>query len=193
MSTGYLAEKYARYGPILLTPSPCQKTAATKDAIRVCYHGTASHPGEIAWLLPVMRAVLERNPDIHFEIFGIRKVATKFSGLPRVSVLHPMSWPNYLSYTSSHRCDIALAPLLPGAFNAARGPTKFYDYTRMGAAGVYSDVAPYRGFIRDGVDGILLDGDPSHWVDVILLLAKDEARRKLMAAAARKRVSEALE
>jgi len=156
--------------------------------VRVCYHGTASHPREIDWLLPVIEQVQARSEAIHFELFGGRAVARRFGGLPRVSVLHPMAWPNYLAYTASHRCDIALAPLLPGAFNAARGPTKFYDYTRMGAAGLYSDVAPYRGFVRDGGDGLLLDNDSERWIGAILTLALDAEKRAGLAAAARQRL-----
>lgn len=188
VSTPYLAQKYARHQPVLLEPLPSGKTVSARRAIRVCYHGTASHPQEFEWLLPMIRAVQERCDDIHFELFGGRDVARRFAAVPRVSVLHPMSWSNYLAYTAGHACDIALAPLLPGAFNAARGPTKFYDYTRMGAAGLYSDMAPYRGFVRDGVDGVLLGNDAAQWVEAILLLARDGERRQTLATAARQRV-----
>jgi len=188
VSTPYLAEKYARFDPVLLGPLPSVLTLAQKPTVRVCYHGTASHPREIDWLLPVIEQVQARSEAIHFELFGGRAVAKRFGGLPRVSVLHPMAWPNYLAYTASYRCDIALAPLLPGAFNAARGPIKFYDYTRMGAAGLYSDVVPYRGFVRDGVDGLLLDNDPERWIEAILALALDAEKRAALAAAARQRL-----
>ena len=80
-----------------------------------------------------------------------------------------------------------LAPLLPGAFNAARGPTKFFDFARMGAVGIYSDVAPYRGFIRPEVDGILLPNEPAVWVKAIAGLVADPERRVRMATAARER------
>lgn len=188
VSTPYLAQKYARHRPVLLEPLPLEKTASVRRGIRVCYHGTASHTQEIEWLLPMIRAVQEHRDDIHFELFGGGDVARRFAGVPRVSVLHPMNWSNYLAYTAGHACDIALAPLMPSAFNAARGPTKFFDYTRMGAAGLYSDVAPYRGFVRDGVDGELLDSEPLRWVEAILMLANDGERRQALAKAARQRV-----
>lgn len=188
VSTPYLAEKYVRFKPVLLGPLPSALMLAQNPCVRVCYHGTASHQREIEWLLPVIAQVQARTEAIYFELFGGRDVAKRFGSQPRVSVLHPMGWPNYLAYTASHRCDIALAPLLPGAFNAARGPTKFYDYTRMGAAGLYSDMAPYRGFVRDGVDGLLLDNNPERWVEAILALAPDAEKRAALAAAARQRL-----
>ena len=87
-----------------------------------------------------------------------------------------------------HR-DIALAPLLSGGFNAARGPSKFFDYTRMVAVGIYSNVEPYRGFIRHDVDGILLDNDRDAWVEAIISLVSDEAKRKGLIAGAQNRIS----
>jgi hypothetical protein len=86
-----------------------------------------------------------------------------------------MRWENYLTFTASQPADIGLAPLLPGAFNAARGAVKFYDYARMGAAGIYTDVEPYRGFVRNGVDGLLLPNEPQRWIDAIAALAQDES------------------
>jgi hypothetical protein len=134
-----------------------------------------------------MEAVQARSGDVHFELFGTHAASKLLRRVPRVSVLHPMSWPNYLAFTATRKRDIALAPLLPGAFNAARGPTKFYDYARMGAVGLYSNVSPYREFVRHDVDGLLLDNEPAAWIEAVLALASDEHRRMAMAAAATQR------
>jgi len=190
VSTSYLADKYAYLHPVLLQPMLSPKTLETPKSLHVCYHGTASHQKEIEWLLPIVKAVQERTDHIHFELFGTHAIHKVFGRLPRVSVLHPMTWSNYLSFTSLEKRDLALAPLLTGAFNAGRGPTKFYDYARMGAVGLYSDQPPYRGFINDGVDGVLLNNDPAVWVDALLDLVRDHAKRERMAAAVRRRVDE---
>ena len=187
VASPYLAEKYHAWSPKLLTPRPGLADVMPLAATTVCYHGTASHQAELGWLVPVMDTVQAGAADTHFEVFGDHVVNRMFRGLPRVAVLHPMSWPNYLAYTASVQRDIALAPLLPTPFNAARGPTKFFDFARMGAVGIYTDVAPYRGFIRDGVDGVLLPNDPALWVRTITELAADAPRRSRMAQAARQR------
>jgi len=189
VTTPHLAEKYAQLNPILLNPAPSQKTMTAKEGIHVCYHGTASHQREIEWLVAVIKEVQSRSNLIHFELFGTPDIKMMVDGLSRVSVLHPMTWPNYLAFTSAHKIDIALAPLLPGTFNAARGTTKFYDYARMGAVGLYSHVSPYREFIRDGVDGLLLENDPAVWVDAILKLAQDQPRRQSIAEAVKERAN----
>lgn len=184
----HLAEKYRDWMPKLLQARPARKFIEPRTtAITICYHGTASHQADLVWLAPVIESVQAKAADTHFEVFGDHKVNKMFRDFPRSSVLHPMSWPNYLAYTSSVQRDIALAPLLPEPFNAARGPTKFFDFARMGAVGIYTDVAPYRGFIQNGIDGILLPNDPEVWTHTILELAADVPRRARILKTARER------
>jgi hypothetical protein len=190
VSSSYLAEKYREWSPKLLAPRPAMANLLQVSGTAVCYHGTASHQAELNWLAPIITAVQAAKPDTQFEVFGDHSVNKLYRDIPRVSILHPMSWSNYLSYTASVRRDIALAPLLPNPFNAARGPTKFFDFARMGAVGIYTDVEPYRGFVRDGEDGLLLPNDPALWERTIVELVEDEPRRRRMAEAARQRALE---
>lgn len=186
----YLAEKYSRWSPVVLEARPALAEVEPAQTTTVCYHGTASHQWELDWLAPIMRQVLKQSETISFEVFGDHQVNRRYRELPRVAVLHPMSWHNYLAYTGSVTKDIALAPLMPQPFNSGRGPTKFFDFVRMGAVGVYTDVFPYRGFVRDGVDGILLENDPVLWSETILQLSNDSERRARIVAAAKERAIE---
>jgi len=190
VSSPYLAEKYRDWKPELLTLQPAMANLLPVSAITVCYHGTSSHSAEIEWLAPIIAAVQMGKPDTRFEVFGDHSVNKMYRDISGVAILHPMSWPNYLAYTSSVQRDIALAPLLPHPFNAGRGPTKFFDFVRMGAVGIYTNIEPYRGFIRDGVDGLLLENDPDLWVRTIIMLAGDESLRHRMAESARQRAFE---
>lgn len=184
VSTGFLSEKYSKYNPRLILAAPSVDNVRSKQAVRICYHGTASHSKEIQWLLPIISKIQEMSKDTHFEIFGNQKINKQFRSLDRVSILHPMSWNNYFEYTSSVRCDIALAPMLDTPFNKGRGPTKFYDFIRMGAIGVYSNVEPYNNFVTDGVDGVILENIPELWIDTILELVSDSEKRKNISQAA---------
>jgi glycosyltransferase involved in cell wall biosynthesis len=190
VSSPYLAFKYAHLNATVLHPRPDPDVFGQSSSVTVCYHGTASHAAELAWLPPIISAVQKNMEDAHFEVFGDHQVNKKYRDIPRVSVLHPMSWQNYLAYTGTVRRDIALAPLLPQPFNKGRGPTKFFDFVRMGAVGLYTDVPPYRDFVRNGVDGILLSNEPNAWINAISELAREPARRQAMAAAARTRAVE---
>lgn len=186
VSTTHLASKYADLNPQLIQPAPMPALIEpAPPLIHVCYHGTASHKAERGWLVDVVRNVQSRMSTTHFELFGDADVRRYYRDIPRVSIMHEMKWPQYRSWSSVMQRDIALAPLLPSPFNTGRGPTKFFDYTRLGAAGIYTDMSPYRGFIRDGVDGVLVGNDPEQWAEAIIRLATDSAMRQSIATLAR--------
>ncbi|MFC3459223.1 hypothetical protein [Massilia haematophila] len=186
----YLAEKYWQWSPTVLDPRPSHAEMRKIEATTVCYHGTASHQGELKWLAPILGEVLTQNAKIALELFGDNAVNKLYRDFPRVSVLHPMNWANYLEYTRVIYRDIGLAPLLSEEFNKGRGPTKFFDYVRMGAVGLYTNVAPYRGFVRHGIDGLLLPNEPGAWKEAISMLAEDKTLRLKMAAAAKERATQ---
>lgn len=186
----HLARKYECWKPTTLQAATSTGLLRDSPGISICYHGTASHQAELSWLLPVLRAVLEGNPSANFEVFGDYRINRAYRDLPRVAVLHPMSWPNYVSYTTTVTRNIALAPLLPTPFNAARGITKFFDFARMGAVGIYSKVEPYQDFVRHGVDGMLVENESEAWSEAISWLVKNTVQRETMAAAARSRAKE---
>jgi hypothetical protein len=187
VSSEYLAGKYPSLNPVVIAAAPTPDIVLSRPAVRIAYHGTASHAAEIRWLAPIIRDVQERCDHTFFEIFGRADVNRLYRGIPRTAVLHPMSWPNYLAHTSLGGLHIGLAPLLPGRFNAGRSSTKFFDFVRCGAVGIYSDVAPYAGFIRNGVDGLLVKNDPHAWVEAILRLVRDGKTRTKMAEVAAER------
>lgn len=193
VSTSWLATKYAAWSPQVLQARADQATCPPVSAARpanvtACYHGTASHGAEQRWLVPVVGEWLSRCPQAQFEIIGGRDVERAFRGIERVQVLRPMAWPDYRERTAMQGCDIGLAPLLPGPFNAARAPTKYIDFARLGAVGIYADVVPYRGFVEDGIDGVLLGMDAARWVDALQALTEDAPRRQALATEARRRV-----
>lgn len=181
VSTAYLARKYAHLNPDVVPAKPTPQLLAVKQPVKIAYHGSSSHQAEKYWLREVVAGVLAQCPQASFEIFGEHEVYKLYRDLPRVTVLHPMSWQNYLDYTQHHRIDIGLAPLLESAFNRARGPVKFYDFIRMGAVGVYSNCAPYSDFIEQNINGVLLSNDPQKWIEAISLLVNSEQKRLTLA------------
>ncbi|MBR9911239.1 MAG: glycosyltransferase family 4 protein [Gammaproteobacteria bacterium] len=183
VSTDWLAQKYAAWQPEVVQPgSPYAEVPPVKT---VFYHGSASHSAEIRWLYPVIESVLARDPQLCFEIIGDQKVRAIFAGLPRVHVVHPMRWPAYRAFISRSGRTIGLAPLLDQAFNRSRAPTKFFDITQAGAAGIYADHAVYRGRVEHRHNGLLVPMQVEAWADAILQLSNDEALRQSLLQQAR--------
>ncbi len=183
VSTPYLAEKYASWKPVLLEPKATGTQAEPVNTL--FYHGSASHYDEIEWLYPVVAEVLERAPELTFEIIGNQKVRKLFANVPRVHVLHSMNWPAYQALLRRPGRTIGLAPLLDSPFNRARSHTKFFDITQTGAVGIYAPGAIYERIVRHGDNGLLVPMDKDAWVEAILQLAGDEVYRARLLQGAR--------
>lgn len=178
VSSPWLAEKYAHWSPRVVQPRSPYRVAQPQKTL--FYHGSAAHGDELRWLYPVVAAVLEQQPGLSFETIGDHRVQTLFSALPRVHVLHPMTWPAYQALLSHPGRAIGLAPLATNAFNGARSYTKFFDITRAGAAGIYADHHVYRSFVRHRHNGLLLPMDQQVWIEAILQLSRDDIYRQRM-------------
>ncbi|MGE0082352.1 MAG: glycosyltransferase [Thiohalomonadaceae bacterium] len=186
VSTAWLKEKYARWQPRLILPVPLD--AGADDLRRVFYHGSASHEAEVRWLRPVVEEALNRDERLVFEIVGGSDVYRLYRGLPRVNVVHPMKWPAYQAFLATPGRHVGLAPLMASRFNRARSYTKFFDITHCGAAGIYAAGSACGDVVRAGLDGEVLPMDEARWVEAILALARDDARRLAMVQNARERV-----
>ncbi|TDT92050.1 hypothetical protein EDC59_101454 [Pseudodesulfovibrio indicus] len=182
VSTPGLAAKYGLDDAAVLPPLPSDfrdgtRPCADDGQVRVFYHGTTSHIREIAWLRNVMRRVLGRNPNVHFEIFGPEKVRRLYADLPRTTVRRPLGWEAYRRHALESCLDIGLAPLADTPFNSCRSHVKFFDIARAGGVGVYSDTPVFRRIVRDGENGVLESGGEDGWVDAVCALAEDPALR----------------
>lgn len=178
VSNERLQARYASVRPQILPPTEpfLRRASAARGNRRWAYLGTRVHRQEIDWLLPVVAAVQARSPDYQFEIFGDRHIAKRFARIPRVKVLAPRPWPDFVSHCQSSEVAVGVAPLLPGAFNAMRSEVKIFDITRCGAVGVFTQVPPYVPALND-VAAALLPNDPAVWVEAIAQLLEDDARR----------------
>ncbi len=178
VSTRELADRYPGANAVVWEPHYDDASAYHPETLVYFYHATITHLSEMRWLVPVVRRVQYAVPNAWFEIIGNGEVERMFRGIPRVRVLHPMSWPDYQQYLGSIRYDVGIAPLMDTPFNRARSHTKLYQITRAGAAGIYSDVPPYSEKIIDGRTGVLCGNHRYLWVRAIIALLRDQARRK---------------
>lgn len=177
VATPALQQRYTGIPTVVLPPLPYQVDRAHGEREPVWfYHGTASHRADVEWLVPVVRQVQQACPDVVFEVSGTAPVAQLFQGIPRVRLLPPMSWPDFFAHTSRVSYVLGVAPLLPSRFNAVRSHAKFFDITRCGAVGVFSDRSPYRSVLPEK-GAVLLPNDQRAWADAIIALLRDETRR----------------
>ena len=185
VSTPFLAEKYADMGARVVPPLPLVEQAPPPC---VFSHATASHHAELEWLRPVIEQVLERKPEIGFELTGDRRITRFYRDIPQVTVTPPTPWVTFRRFSEVPGRRIGLAPVLDTPFNRARSPTRFFDITRAGAVGLYSETGPCRSLVAHNVEGLLLPNQPAQWAAAVLNLIEDEPRRLSLLTAARARI-----
>lgn len=176
VSTPYLFEKYSEWNPVLILPMSSESERTVFR--RVFYHGGPStHVTDIKWLRPVIEEAMNRSDKLVFEIMGGRWVKKYYRGLQRVNVIKSMSWPSYQAFLTLQGRHIGLAPLLDTPFNSARSYTKFFEITRSGAVGIYSQKSPFSEIVDHAENGYILELDQDAWVERILDISNNESLR----------------
>jgi len=187
-STEALADTLAATGHQIdiLAPMPAKPTdvlfaAKGENAtpVNMVYHATGVHRHEHEFLMPIVKAAMEKHAHLHFEVFASGTLARRWSrqGLDpaRTTIIAPLSWPAYLARTTQHNADIALAPLLSGRTNASRADTKRIDISRLRAAAIFSQCPT---FTRCAVSGEFHIGNTAtEWLTAIDQLVSDRERR----------------
>jgi hypothetical protein len=190
VSTAALAERYPASRPAVLAPVPeAEPPAPGPDApLRAVYHGTDVHGAERRFVLEVAARLAALVPEARVELTGDAALRREAAGLGNVEVEPQLPWPAFLERQRGRRAAVSLAPLFPSAVNDARAPVKAFDAARLGAAGLYADAPAYRGFVRDGVDGLLLPMRADAWAEAVAGLLRDPVRRLELARAAQARL-----
>ena len=174
--------------PVRVLPlQPAAEVLEVPRLFRIAYLGTTAHQQELLWLVGLFRTLQQRRPDCLLELVVDRHWRARFRGIPRLRLFYPMDWDTFCQDTGNRQVDLLLVPLFEGNFNAGRAPVKVFDAMRLSAVGLYSDRLPYRGCIRDGIDGLLLPDSQECWLEAIDALLKDPVRRKQLVSASQSR------
>jgi hypothetical protein len=186
LSNPRLASRFPGSAPFLLSPLPERRDLVPlplrHDGFVVGFHATHTHHHEHRWLVPIVREVLARCPNVTFHITANRSTARLWTGDERVRVMPVLPWPVYRSTTHLHPIDVMLAPLLPNRVNLVRSPTKRIDAARNGAALLTSDATVYLSSPEEIAAGMVVRLEPAAWATTISALAQDPDRVQRLAA-----------
>jgi glycosyltransferase involved in cell wall biosynthesis len=158
------------------------------------YMGTRTHDDDLLMVLPALKAVCGRHPEVEIQIIGVAghsETNVKIQDLP-IRFIKPdqgeETYPNFMFwYTGWVSWDIAIAPLVDSKFNRAKSDIKFLDYAAVGAAGIYSDVVAYWDSVIHGEDGLLVSNHQDAWIAALeQSLVDHDLRHRLAGKAMRK-------
>ena len=153
------------------------------DAVTLCYgSGSRAHDRDFELAAPALARLMAARPDVHLRLLGpvrLPDVLAPVAGrISRARDLMP--YPVYLREMA--RCDIALAPLLPGEFNEAKSQVKYLEAGLVGLPLVASPTV-YRRYVEDGSTGCLA-ATSGEWYAALDRLTSDRAARLAMGEAA---------
>ena len=163
-----------------------------KKLYKIDYIGTSSHVRELKWLRSLFQEIQNKRNDCLIEIYVNNKWRNYFRSIPKMKMIFPMDWETFYMDTSNRKVDLVLNPIFKSNFNNFRSPTKFFDTTRLGAVGLYSDLEPFSNFINNNIDGILLDNNINDWIEKIFFLLDNKDVRENLYENALKRLEKNL-
>ncbi|WP_338925707.1 hypothetical protein IHE33_09675 [Mycetohabitans endofungorum] len=112
----------------------------------------------------------ERRSDVDIILSGsISPEQEKYVRHCNVIRRPSVSYSQYFSDLRRLGVDILLAPLDDTRTSASKCPNKYLEITALGAVGIYSNVDPYRWYIRDGENGFMVSNTDNveEWCRVI--------------------------
>ncbi|MGB9668930.1 MAG: hypothetical protein ACPL0B_00960, partial [Anaerolineales bacterium] len=150
--------------------------------ITIGYMGTNSHLPDLEYLVPVILEIINRYPQmIRFRIWGIKPpdILLSFDQIEWVPWIS-YNYKEFSTYFQKQSVDIWIAPLIDNLFNQCKSPLKFFEYSSLGAPGVYSAIETYNKIIKNGINGFLASSY-ADWRDSLINLIENPVLRYEMA------------
>jgi glycosyltransferase involved in cell wall biosynthesis len=152
---------------------------------RIGWQGGASHGLDIGVVAEPVRQFLEKFPGWDLQLNGTDYRPT-FNASPDRMFCEKWIQVNTdpETYYQAIDFDIGLAPLVPTAFARSKSRLKALEYNARGIPVLATDCEPYRGYVKDGVNGFLIRNE-HEWLDRLSELATDSGLRARMGVQAR--------
>ena len=149
-------------------PAPAGKKDPSGQ-MRVGYYVNDGNPEAVREVLePAFPALNERyGKRLKWYFIGLDPDYTFREKPACYEVVGKMPYPAFQAYLKETGFDAGLAPLKASEFTKAKYINKFIEYTMAGIPGIYSDVAPYSGYVRDHETGLLCGNTPEEWADAV--------------------------
>lgn len=164
-----------------------------KDGVVIGYMGSVSHADDLNMVLPSIKKVMEKYPNVGFQLMGqltVKDAKRVFKDWPqsirkRMFMIQPTgNQTDFPLHLANQPWDIGIAPLVDTPFNRSKSHIKWMEYSMYKIPTVASRVYPYykdvlgKETIKDGETGLLVYDH--EWVDKLsLLIENKELREKI--------------
>ena len=158
------------------------------------YSGGLSHNDDLDMVLPAIKTIMEKYPDVRFQLMGqmdldkAKKVFGRWKQSIRERILlmnATKTQPEYPAYLAETPWNIGIAPLIDSPFNECKSSIKFFEYSSYKIPVVASRVYPYSKdvlgvpTIEHEETGLLCDTVEDWVTNLSRLIESEELRKKL--------------
>jgi glycosyltransferase involved in cell wall biosynthesis len=160
---------------------PVLKTSE-HETLTIGYMGGNSHKPDLEYITPVLLDLSKRYPKkIRFQFWGVQP-PVEVASLTQVkwSPVTTYRYKDFAAFFQAQTADIFIAPLIENLFNRCKSPIKFFEYSALGAPGVFSRLETYTDVITHGHNG-LLASSLDEWTNCLIQLIEDDELRFYLA------------
>jgi len=127
--------------------------------ITIGYMGSKGHAHDLDVVTPALIETLARHPKVRFEVFGTIEMPAALAAFADRVRAHKalVHYPSFLSRLNEVGWSIGIAPLRAIAFNHAKAPTKYVEYSMCGIPTLASDIDVYREVVAPGAGTLVGD------------------------------------
>ncbi|MEK5257113.1 hypothetical protein NST74_27115 [Paenibacillus sp. FSL F4-0125] len=145
--------------------------------IIIGFSGGTDHKANLETFLkkPLYQLKEKYRDKIEFEFMGAKP---DFGDqIPYRHISYQSDYNSYIRQMSEVQWDIGVAPLPESDFHSCKYYNKFLEYGSIGAAGIYSNVQPYKQIIQNQVNGLLVENTDEAWIEGLSTLIDNQMLR----------------
>ncbi len=143
----------------------------TNQAFVLGFAGSADHADALEQIImPALEKLWGTGAQFRFEVIGWNNPS--YGRFPHLIKLLPAtkSYSEWLTMRNNLNWHATLAVLPESEFHSHKFYNKLVEFGAAGIPCVYSNVAPYKGVVRDGEEGVLCDTTPEAFASAITRL-----------------------
>jgi glycosyltransferase involved in cell wall biosynthesis len=140
----------------------------TKEAFVLGFAGSADHADALKQIImPALEILWDSGAQFRFEVIGLTPpICERFQHLIKL-LPATKNYAEWLVMRNNLNWHATLAVLPESEFHGHKFYNKLVEFGAAGIPCVYSNVAPYKGVVRDAEEGVLCDATPAAFATAI--------------------------
>lgn len=143
------------------------------------------------YILPIMPSLCDIYADrVSLTLISLKPDLKAYESKMEINYIDHICYADFKKLLAEEKYDIGIAPIDNGGFSQYKYFNKFFEYSKAGIAGIYSNCPPYTFIIKDGYNGVLCGDKPNDWLQALGKLICNEELRKVIVCNAQKQLRE---